>query len=166
MIVFSASGRSAVPIEMAIGARARGLKVIAVTSVEQRAGPPQHATGTRLLDHADVVLDLCTPPADAMVDIEGLDVPVGPGSTIANVAFVNSIKFAHRRAARRARRDAAGDHERARSSAPSARRAVRRRVPRVRAAPRARRLRTDDWCGFEDRRAEKVKMVPTGGRDT
>src|SRR2546423_1025865 len=41
LMVFSASGRSAVPIEMAIGARERGLKVVAVTSVEQsRSRPP------------------------------------------------------------------------------------------------------------------------------
>src|SRR5436190_20237345 len=33
MMIFSASGLSAVPIEMAIGARRRGLKVVAVTSV-------------------------------------------------------------------------------------------------------------------------------------
>jgi uncharacterized phosphosugar-binding protein len=93
LIVFSASGRSAVPIEMAIGARARGVRIIAVTSVEQsNASEPTHATGTRLLDHADVVLDLGTPAADAMVSIAGLVEPVGPGSTIANVAFVNAIK--------------------------------------------------------------------------
>src|SRR3989475_5939488 len=35
LIVFSASGRSAVPIEIAIGARDRGVKTIAVTSIEQ-----------------------------------------------------------------------------------------------------------------------------------
>jgi uncharacterized phosphosugar-binding protein len=93
MMVFSASGRSAVPIEMAIGARARGVRVIAVTSVEQsNSRPATHETGTRLLDHADVVLDLGTPAADAMVSVTGLDVPVGPGSTVANVAFVNAIK--------------------------------------------------------------------------
>ena len=48
--------------------------------------------GTRLLDHADVVLDLCTPPGDALVAIDGLDTPVGPGSTLAAVALVNEIK--------------------------------------------------------------------------
>ena len=35
------------------------------------AGREQHSTGTRLLDHADVVLDLCTPPGDALVQIDG-----------------------------------------------------------------------------------------------
>ena len=93
MIVFSASGLTAVPIEIAIGARARGLPVVAVTSVVQSlAGEPSHPTGTRLLDHADVVLDLCTPAGDALVELDGLATPVGPGSTIAAVALVNAIK--------------------------------------------------------------------------
>jgi uncharacterized phosphosugar-binding protein len=93
MIVFSASGRTAVPIEMAMGARARGLPVVAVTSVaESMAGLPDHPTGTRLLDHADVVIDLCTPPGDALVLLNGLDTPIGPGSTVANAAIVNEIK--------------------------------------------------------------------------
>jgi uncharacterized phosphosugar-binding protein len=48
--------------------------------------------GTRLLDEADLVIDLCTPPADALIDIAGLDTPVGPGSTVTAVAIVNSIK--------------------------------------------------------------------------
>src|SRR6266508_6662258 len=75
MMVFSASGLSAVPIEMALGARERGLKVIAVTSLAQsHAGEATHRAG-RLLDHADVVLDLATPPGDAMVHVEGLDTP-------------------------------------------------------------------------------------------
>jgi len=92
MMIFSASGLSAVPIEMAVGARRRGLKVIAVTSIAQsNAGEPRHAAG-RLLDHADVVLDLATPPADAMVEVDGLDTPVAPGSSVAAVVLVNEIK--------------------------------------------------------------------------
>jgi uncharacterized phosphosugar-binding protein len=93
MVVFSASGLTAVPIEMALGARARGLPVIAVTSVAQSlAGEPSHSSGTRLLDHADVVVDLCTPPGDAMVSVPGLATPVGPGSTVSSVAIANEIK--------------------------------------------------------------------------
>jgi uncharacterized phosphosugar-binding protein len=93
MMVFSAGGLSAVPVEMARGARRRGLRVIAVTSVAQSmAGEPDRAVGARLLDEADLVLDVCTPHADAMVTIGGLDSPVGPGSTIGAVAIVNAIK--------------------------------------------------------------------------
>ncbi len=39
-----------------------------------------------------MVVDLCTPPGDALVDIDGLETPVGPGSTIAAVAIANEIK--------------------------------------------------------------------------
>src|SRR3954449_11671804 len=68
MVVFSASGLTAVPVEMARGAKARGMRVIAVTSVEQSlSSEPEPAAGMRLLDVADLVLDLCSPPADASV---------------------------------------------------------------------------------------------------
>jgi uncharacterized phosphosugar-binding protein len=93
LVVFSAGGTTAVPVEMARGARSRGVRVIAVTSVEgSRAVPIEPAVGARLLDEADLVIDLCTPEADALVTVDGLDTPVGPGSTIAAVAVVNAIK--------------------------------------------------------------------------
>jgi len=41
----------------------------------------------------DIVLDLGTPAADALVTIDGLDTPVAPGSTIAAVAIAFA-KFA------------------------------------------------------------------------
>lgn len=93
MMVFSAGGTTAVPVEMALGARRRGLRVIAVTSVAQSmSSDPEPETGKRLLDAADLVIDLCSPHADALVDIDGLETPIGPGSTIAAVTIVNCIK--------------------------------------------------------------------------
>ena len=93
VIVFSAGGLSAVPVEVARGARRRGLRVIAVTSIQQSmSDEPDPRVGSRLLDEADLVIDLCTPHADAMITIDGLDTPVGPGSSLAAVAIVNSIK--------------------------------------------------------------------------
>ncbi len=93
MIVFSAGGTGAVAIDVARGARERGLPVIAVTSLPAtEAAVASHSSGTRLRDHADVVLDLCTPPADALVEIDGLATPVGPGSTVAAVALGNELK--------------------------------------------------------------------------
>jgi uncharacterized phosphosugar-binding protein len=93
MIVFSAGGTTAVPVEIARGSRARGLRVIAVTSVQQsRSAEIDPLVGSRLLDEVDLVIDLCTPHADALIDVPGLDTPIGPGSTIAAVAIVNSIK--------------------------------------------------------------------------
>jgi uncharacterized phosphosugar-binding protein len=93
MIVFSASGLTAVPVEMAKGAKARGLRVIAVTSVAQSmSSEPEPAAGQRLLDVVDLVLDLCSPHADATVHIPGLESPVGPLSTVGAVAIVNALK--------------------------------------------------------------------------
>jgi uncharacterized phosphosugar-binding protein len=61
LIVFSAGGLSTVPVEVARGGRARGLRVIAVTSVSQSmAEPIDPAAGARLLDEADLVVELCT----------------------------------------------------------------------------------------------------------
>jgi uncharacterized phosphosugar-binding protein len=94
MMIFSASGRNAVPIEMAIQARKAGLPVIAVSAqAESYSGEARHSSGTRLADHADVLIDLCTPAGDALCDVDGLDVPIGPGSTLAAVAIVNEIKL-------------------------------------------------------------------------
>ena len=93
LVVFSVSGRSAVPIEMAMGGQQRGLPVVAVTSVaESTSAPSGHASGTRLLDHADVVIDLGTPPGDALVSLDGMDERVGPGSTFLYVAVANELK--------------------------------------------------------------------------
>ena len=63
IMIFSAGGTTAVPVEFARGARARGLKVIAVTSVQQSMSSAiDPVVGSRLLDEADLVIDLCAPP--------------------------------------------------------------------------------------------------------
>jgi len=93
MMVFSASGRAAVPVEIALGSQQRGLPVVAVTSLaESRALPATHPSGWRLFEIADVVIDIGTPVGDALVTLDGLAHPVGPGSTLANAAVVNEIK--------------------------------------------------------------------------
>lgn len=93
ILMFSATGRNAVPVETAMIAQKAGLKIIAVTSIDEaRAVPPTHASGTILADHADVVIDTCTPLGDAAVDVEGWENKVGPVSSIANIAIVNMIK--------------------------------------------------------------------------
>ncbi|MEO7234202.1 MAG: sugar isomerase domain-containing protein [Lapillicoccus sp.] len=93
MLIFSAGGRNAVPVETAMLAKKAGLSVIAVTSMlEAHSVPATHASGTVLADHADVVIDLCTPLGDAAVTIDGWPHKVGPVSTVANIAIVNTLK--------------------------------------------------------------------------
>ncbi len=92
-LIFSTSGVNAVVIDVALGARRRGLPVIAVVSLDHcRALPPRHSSGQRLPDIADITIDNCTPAGDALVRIPGVDAPVGPGSTIGAVAVANALK--------------------------------------------------------------------------
>lgn len=92
-IIFSNSGVNEVVVEVALEARAKGLPTIGVVSVEHcLAAEPKHSSGKRLTEAVDVVIDNCTPAGDAMVNIDGLEDPVGPGSTIGHVAVTNSLK--------------------------------------------------------------------------
>ncbi len=94
-MIFSNSGVNNVIMDVALGAKARGMKVISVVSVDHCvATPPRHKSGKRLIDASDIVLDNCTPKGDALVEVEGLEYPVGPGSTIGYTLIVNAIKVA------------------------------------------------------------------------
>jgi len=94
-VIFSNSGVNEVVVEMGLEAKARNLPLIVVVSLEHcRAATPKHSSGKRLPDIADVTIDNCTPGGDALVRIDGLDDPVGPGSTIGAAAVTNALKVA------------------------------------------------------------------------
>ncbi|MFC0626980.1 SIS domain-containing protein [Kribbella deserti] len=89
VVIASNSGRNAVPVEFAAGSRARGAKVIAVTSRAHSASVPSRAPGgRRLYDVADVVIDNCGVPGDAA--LEG-DPPYGATSTVTGALIVQAI---------------------------------------------------------------------------
>lgn len=91
-IVISNSGRNAAPVEMALEMKRRGVPVIAITSLEQsRASTPRHASGKRLFEIADVAIDNCVPPGDALIKIEGIESMTGASSTVAGSAIIHSI---------------------------------------------------------------------------
>jgi uncharacterized phosphosugar-binding protein len=92
-LVISSSGCNLVPIEMAEGFRARGIRVVALVSRRHAdASVSRRTDGRKLQDFADVVLDTGAPPGDAMVRIDGLDTPVSPGSTVGGALLVNALK--------------------------------------------------------------------------
>jgi uncharacterized phosphosugar-binding protein len=92
-MIFSNSGVNNVVMDVAIGAKERGMKVIGVVSVEHcLATSPRHKSGKRLPDVCDITIDNCTPAGDALVQIDGLEYPVGPGSTLGYAAIVNAMK--------------------------------------------------------------------------
>jgi uncharacterized phosphosugar-binding protein len=87
MIVFSHGGLNAAPIEAALFAKHKGMKVISVSSLGNAAtAKATHSSGKRLSDVADIALDNCVPPEDALVDI-GYPEKVAAGSTMA-VVFI------------------------------------------------------------------------------
>ncbi len=93
MLVFSNSGVNGVVIDVALGAKRRGMPVIAVVSLDHcRQAPARHSSGKRLPDVADVTIDNGSPAGDAMVRVEGLADPVGPGSTVGFAAVANALK--------------------------------------------------------------------------
>jgi uncharacterized phosphosugar-binding protein len=68
-IVISNSGVNAMPVEVAQHAKKLGCKVIAVTAVEVCKATPVKPDGNRLLELADVVLDLHSCYGDAAIDV-------------------------------------------------------------------------------------------------
>ena len=98
-LIISSSGANTVPIEMALGFKERGCKVVAIISAAHAAASSsKHPLGIKLEQAADLVLDTGAPLGDAMVRIAGLDTPVAPGSTVGGAMLVNSLKaeLAHR----------------------------------------------------------------------
>jgi uncharacterized phosphosugar-binding protein len=90
-IVISNSGRNPAPVEMAQLMKARGLTVIAVTSVaHSQALPPMPPHAQRLFEIADIVLDNGGPYGDAGLRLDGVANPVGPTSTIAGATLLQA----------------------------------------------------------------------------
>jgi uncharacterized phosphosugar-binding protein len=92
LIVASNSGRNAVPIDLALEGRRRGLKVIAVMNMEQsQAWPSRHSSGKLLADAAELTIDNCGVNGDACLEVEGLPGKIGPTTTSTGALIVNAI---------------------------------------------------------------------------
>lgn len=91
-IVISNSGRNALPIEMVLRMKGAGLKVIALTNLEQsRSAESRHPSGKRLFEIADELLDNHCPSGDAAVTISGIPHAIGPLSTVVGAAILHSV---------------------------------------------------------------------------
>jgi uncharacterized phosphosugar-binding protein len=92
LVIASNSGRNAVPIEMALEARARGVRTIAITSVaHSKAFPSRHTSGKHLHELTDVVLDNLAVPGDAALTLPGMPRNIGPTSTLLGVFLLNLV---------------------------------------------------------------------------
>ena len=92
MLIVSNSGRNAAPIEMAMHAKERGMKVIAITSMEHTQGTTsRHSSGKKLYQYADVVIDNGAPRGDCVMQLEGMEMPIGAASGITGMFILQSI---------------------------------------------------------------------------
>jgi uncharacterized phosphosugar-binding protein len=92
LICVSVSGRNAMPIEMARGAKERGLKVIAVTSMAYTTSvESRHPSGRKMYEFADVVLDNKAIPGDALLEAEGAPQKFCPGSGVTGTAILQCL---------------------------------------------------------------------------
>lgn len=94
-LILSSSGVGGVALEMALYIKQMGIPLVAVTSIDHaQSVVSSHASGLKLMDVADVVIDNGSLAGDAAVEVEGLGHRVGPTSTIGAIAAVNAIKTA------------------------------------------------------------------------
>ncbi|MFF4689504.1 SIS domain-containing protein [Streptomyces sp. NPDC001307] len=92
LVIISLSGRNALPVEMAVNARALGLKVIGVTSVAYASQTTsRHSSGTFLKDHCDIVLDSKIAVGDAELTLDTIPAPFAPASTVVTAALMQAV---------------------------------------------------------------------------
>ena len=83
VVVISASGKNAAPVEMLRAAKAAGVTTVAISSSAYRAH------GAVLLDEADVPIDCKVPYGDAVIDVGAAK--MGGLSTYASLFILNSF---------------------------------------------------------------------------
>jgi uncharacterized phosphosugar-binding protein len=92
VLIASNSGRNAVPVEFALGARERGAQVIALTSMAHSTSTTSRAPGgQRLFETADVVIDNCGTPGDALIQVPGSSEATGATSTMIGAMLVQAL---------------------------------------------------------------------------
>ena len=93
IIIISNSGRNSVCVDTALLCKDMGVNVAALTSVtHSKSGESRHASGKRLFEIADIVLDNHGCYGDACVKIDGLGKTVSPTSTVVGAAILNAIE--------------------------------------------------------------------------
>jgi uncharacterized phosphosugar-binding protein len=93
LIVISTSGIREVIVEMAEGAKRRGLPVIGVVSrAHCEQARPAHPSCRKLMDVADVILDNGAPVGDTVLSLVGSQEKTGPFSTLGGALVMNMLR--------------------------------------------------------------------------
>jgi len=87
LVIGSVSGKGALPVELALQARAMGVTTVALTAVTYSSQlTSEHPSGKLLFQAADLVIDNHADYGDAMLEVEGFDRKVCPASGICAAA--------------------------------------------------------------------------------
>lgn len=89
LIVISTSGRNPAPIDMAFLGKEAGILVISLQSLSYRDQEGRHASGQRLEEVVDIVLNTYVPVGDGLLSNKGLQ--YGPASTVVGAALLNAL---------------------------------------------------------------------------
>lgn len=91
IVVISNSGINPLPIEVAIAAKEKGLKVITISAHIYFEKASRHESGKHLSDFADVAIDNMLPMGDSLIHDKTIGIEMGPGSTIVGTFIINSL---------------------------------------------------------------------------
>lgn len=90
ILIFSNSGRNSVAIEMALEAKKRNLTVICITNLEHTLQTTsRHASGKKLYELCDIVINNCGCVGDACIEIYGRN--SGATSTAIGAAILQAV---------------------------------------------------------------------------
>lgn len=93
LFLFSNSGRNGVAIDLALIAKAKGIKTVVITNMEHTMqGKSRHSSGKKLYELGSIVIDNCGCIGDASMFIPEIGRNVAPTSTSAGAAILNAIE--------------------------------------------------------------------------
>lgn len=94
VLISSNSGRNAMIVELAMELRRQGTAVIAFTSLAHSSQvTSRHASGKRLYEVSDIVIDNCGCEGDACVQLEGVRGKMGASSSIVGMFMAQSLSL-------------------------------------------------------------------------
>lgn len=94
IVIASNSGINPLPIDVAIAAKEKGLKVVTISAHVYLEQASRHESGKHLADYADVAIDNMLPLGDALVFNKSIQAMMGPGSTVLGTFIINALILA------------------------------------------------------------------------
>lgn len=94
LFIISNSGRNPLGIDIALEAKNKGAKIVAVTSLEMsKEFSSKHSSSKRLFEVADYVLDNKVVSGDASIEVEGYEYKVCGMSTITTSILLQAVTY-------------------------------------------------------------------------